>query len=305
VTAQTAFAIGSISKAFLGALASKLEMNGTLRLDEAVPSGLLPRSAPRGLTLRHLLTHTSGMSFRKLTPEQHDRAFVDRRGEPFPAEDRPGVERVAAAGQRFRYENHAYEIAALAIESVTSQTRAELLRRHFLNPLRLSRTYSQPDERPEPPIAHGYFWPTDAADVDVTDLGGGFVPNLAFVSYLPASGGLASTPTDLGKWASAAWGDDARRRALTATNEKSSRPPAEWSADKYGVGVVVRRTPTGSMYSHGGGGPGFQSFLAYLPDCDVSIALAVNSNHFSAEVAEAVKDLLEAVRFAVPVPVTT
>jgi len=288
----------------------RLDEEGRLGLDDVIARWLPDVPGSREITVRQLLSHTSGLVWDRGSEEAWLHDVVGRPGVAVAADDplhKPPRE-AARPGSAFRYENGNYELLARIAEQVSREGLARSIRSRFLDPLGLSRTFVQPDERPAPPIAHGYRrrcrvrWSCSrvlssakADYIDVTEGGGGYLPALSVVSFLPASGGMASTPSDLARWAGALWGGRVLGQASTATMltvSSASTTAHDRPEAGYGLGVV-RSDPDGQpLWNHGGGLDGFQTFVGYLPQRQVSFAVAVNTSANSLIVGELVQALL-------------
>ena len=259
---------------------------GWARPEAAVHAFLLDRER---WIRRHLAQHERERAAQRARGGLRDGATIRFRGLPH----RLAIE-AAGPGQRR--------------SKVSREGLARSIRSRFLDPLGLSRTFVQPDERPAPPIAHGYRrrcrvrWSCSrvlssakADYIDVTEGGGGYLPALSVVSFLPASGGMASTPSDLARWAGALWGGRVLGQASTATMltvSSASTTAHDRPEAGYGLGVV-RSDPDGQpLWNHGGGLDGFQTFVGYLPQRQVSFAVAVNTSANSLIVGELVQALL-------------
>jgi D-alanyl-D-alanine carboxypeptidase len=156
------FGIGSVSKTFLATLVLALADDGALALDDPV-AGHLPGElhGADGITIRHLLQHTSGLAD-YFTPD----VLAKVRADPLRAWDprelvsiAAAEERVTAPGEAFSYSNANYLVAGLIVEAVTERAVHDVMHSRLLDPLGLSETTlpvaSRRDEAG--PIAHGYF----------------------------------------------------------------------------------------------------------------------------------------------------
>ena len=98
-------------------------------------------------------------------------------------------------------------------------------------------------------------------------------------SYATAAGGAISTADDLATWI----------RALVSGNvlnpefqqqwlhSLQAEDPAAPDGQQYGYGISYQRFgPNASMYYHGGELPGFNSFIGYDPDNDVTLVIWTN-----------------------------
>ena len=288
MTPETRMLAASIGKTFVAATAVALAEEGVLDLDAPIGRWLgdrpwfdrLPHH--RRITLRHLLTHRSG-----LPDHVHTEAFaaaVSRRwkadGNPFPPDSLvafvTGQPAVFAPGEGWAYSDTGYILVGLILEAATGRSYDDLVEERFLAPLRL--THTQPsNQRHLPGIATGYTadnpfgWPTRSVT------GGDTLAWHPGIEW--TGGGLVSTSGDLARWGAALFGgralpDDALTRMLTAT---PIDPDA--SEVRYGMGVAIRRDgAVGPIYGHGGWIPGYTSSLRYYADHGVAIAFQINTD---------------------------
>jgi D-alanyl-D-alanine carboxypeptidase len=174
--ADQRFRVGSVTKTFTATIVLQLVDEGKLGLDDPVARylpGLVP--AARGITIRELLEHRSGLA--NYTDDQSWLARAERSNTIRPRD----VLRFAAskdpvfrAGSQWEYSNTNYAALGLVIEKLTGQTFAHELNRRILIPLRLAHTQlaatrrvaglSDPGTNPTLPWAAGGMV-SDGADV--------------------------------------------------------------------------------------------------------------------------------------------
>lgn len=185
---QTAFPMGSITKTFTATLCLMLSERGLLDLDEPVQS-LLPDlriadpDVARALTVRHLLTHTTGFEPPRLSPPGADTDLAAC------VAALPPLRQAAPLGT-FQYLDAAYILAGRIIEIVTGQAYEEVARAWMLRPLGLhSARFSH-----EPAIAGVH----DAVGY-IKAPGGALHPyaGTTYGPYLAPTGGLFLTPADV------------------------------------------------------------------------------------------------------------
>ena len=98
-------------------------------------------------------------------------------------------------------------------------------------------------------------------------------------SYATAAGGAISTADDLATWMKAlvsgkVFDADYQQQWLTSLQAED---PAAPDGQKYGYGISYQRFgPNAAMYYHGGELPGFNSFMGYDPDNDVTLVIWTN-----------------------------
>ncbi len=141
VTPTTVFDIGSIAKVLLGALIMRLVERGTLGLDEPVLTYLpgfafSDQERGRRVTLRHLLSHTSGLPAAGKDWGPPDRDALGR----FVREQLSRHAFLAEPGRVHLYSNTAICLAGHVAEAATGQRYRDLVREEVLDPLAMSRT---------------------------------------------------------------------------------------------------------------------------------------------------------------------
>jgi CubicO group peptidase (beta-lactamase class C family) len=149
LTPATPIRIASVTKAFTALLVMQQVQEGRLRLDEPVLTYLpeLRRDTGARITLRHLLTHRSGLPHDQVTPYR-------------PEEYRPEAgldgDLLAEPGTAFQYNNRDYYLLARVLERVTGRTFAQLLDERVLRPAGMTRTGEHPYPAVLPAEAVGY-----------------------------------------------------------------------------------------------------------------------------------------------------
>ncbi|WP_262056179.1 serine hydrolase domain-containing protein [Streptomyces sp. STR69] len=228
------FRAGSITKTFIATLVLQLAAEHRLSLSDTVEQHLpgLVRGAGndgRALTLRSLLTHTSGL---------YD--FTAATGGTVPVSPLEAV-RIAlthppADRGRFSYSNTNYVLLGLVIRQVTGRSYAAEAERRIIAPLRLTGT-SFPGSRTTLPAPHGRAYATNGSDV--TDLD----PRVA-----GAAGELVTTLADLNRFYSALLGGELlpSRRLREMLNTRTAH-------GLYGMGLFPVKLPCGTtVWGHNG-----------------------------------------------------
>jgi D-alanyl-D-alanine carboxypeptidase len=281
VTAGTTFAIASVTKAFVGALALKLAQEGRVSLDEPL-TGALPRwpYADR-ITLGQLLAQTSGVSrfdglgspiFRAI--ERDPGAYWSPRRWLRYAR-RPSF----APGERWEYNNTNYLLAGLVLEHATHEPVAVALRREILDPLGLDDVVLQPQERPHPGAAHGYGpAPGERRQHDLSD-GSGFVPYRSMASAAWTGGGIVASAPSVARFADAVLRGDllgrAARQQMTTFHDTGGGDP--YVAYALGIGqIYMNRLSDRPVWAALGTAHGFGSTLAHLPGKGITVAVLAN-----------------------------
>jgi D-alanyl-D-alanine carboxypeptidase len=276
-TTGTVFAIGSITKTFVSALALKLVEDGELSLDDRIGKWVpeLPRKKGGSASLRQLLRHRSGIY--NYTENPTFWTAVGR-GLKRPAD----VLRYVKApyfppGKGFWYSNTNYILLGMAIERAADRPLAEQIQSRLLEPLGLGRISLQSDRSRSTDFAHGYTAINhDLPHEDVSD-GTSLVPNVRSARWAWAAGGMAANARSVAVWADALFNgrvlDEASLDAMIDIRRTGERID-------YGFGVmrVESLSRSKSMLGHGGMIDGFQSVMWYVPSEDVTIVVLVNDD---------------------------
>lgn len=266
-TPRSVLRVGSITKQFTSAAILRLAERGALSLDDRIEK-YVPDFNTRGatITLRHLLTHTSGVP-RDPYPTNLTMAGVVA---PFPRAQ--ALKSLNAKpfdftpGSKWSYSNSGYLLLGYAIESITGMSFADFVHSEFALPLGLLDTGVCGTSGL--PLPEGYG-PGD----------GTWTRQPSFhTSGMVSSGALCSTASDLARWAHLL----ATGRAVLPASYAAMTTAARLSNNTlvpngYALGLGVQPLLGHPTVSHGGAVPGFLSFLLYLSEKDMAIAVVANA----------------------------
>lgn len=262
-TIDSRYEIGSITKQFTAAAILQLQEAGKLHLDDKL-STYLP-SAPHAneVTLRQLLSHTSGM------PEYLDAVEADNAID-MPASFDRLISYIAAKpldfppGTRWSYSNTGYLLAGRVIEVVSHESYRRYIQMHLLNPAGMADTVTVNEESRVPGMAIGYY--REKGHIEPA-------PTIA-TSVGWAAGFLVSTVDDLQKWNDALQGGKiitAGDYALMSTSIGTEQGDAG-----YGLGLFVDRVDEQPRVGHTGGSLGFTTANEYFPKQAMQIIAFTN-----------------------------
>lgn len=266
ITPETKFRIGSISKQFTAAAVVRLAEQGKLSLEDSLAKYFPDFPHAADVTLRQLLTHTSGLHSYTDKPE-----FIGRVKEPIePAKliawfqnDPPDF----APGKGFHYNNSAYFLLGEIVAKVSGKSLGDHLQATFFEPLEMKDTGTYVNTTPPAGMASGYSFANEKLD-----------PALDWdMSWAGGAGALYSTVGDLFRWNEALFGG---RVLSEASLEAATTPvelPAEVDGMKYGYGLMmleVRRLPG---VGHGGGLNGWSTYLLRLPEQHCTVVVLTNA----------------------------
>ncbi|WP_336215971.1 serine hydrolase domain-containing protein [Nonomuraea sp. LPB2021202275-12-8] len=273
LTENTRLRIGSVSKSFTAFAVLRLVDEGRVELDAPVKR-YLPDFAPSGvITVRHLLSHTSGLPNPVIVgPARSLEEGADRIGN-WSLSTKPGTS--------YAYSNANYWLAARVVEQVSGQDFNAYLADQVFAPLGMNDTVNTTTTRdPVSELAPGH----------VTAYGTALaIPEAEAMNS--GSGGVVSTSHDMAAWLATqqrgGLGPDGRR-LLSAKLIQDSHTPQP-SANRAGLGW--RRSGAGIVperISHSGVVSGFNAQQDLIPGSGYGVVVLLNSFTPSAEQAYAI-----------------
>jgi CubicO group peptidase (beta-lactamase class C family) len=265
VTEETNFRLASLSKQFTATAIMLLVIDGKLRYDDSLAT-LLPEvpAYARGVTVRQLLNHTSGLpDYEDFVPDSQTAQVHDH--------DIPrliaGVSTPKfAAGTRYDYSNTGYVLLALVVERVSGTRFAGFLHERIFAPLGMTGTVALEEGRSSVPHrAYGYT--IDSTGVRPTDQSN--------TSATLGDGGIYSSVADLTKW------DHALERHSLVSAEAQRvawTPPALSSGQRteYGFGWFIDEDRGARRLKHHGESRGFTNAILRYPERRLTVIVLTN-----------------------------
>lgn len=283
----TQFSIASVSKTFIAALVLQLVDEGRMGLD--VPFGTYFADAPRSknVTVRQLLSHTSGIYNYFENPRYYAASQAWLRSSPTGLDSREhrwtydeimGLvkPRYCKPGGCYHYSNTNYVILGKVAEAVGGAPLDKQLRQRFFKPLGMKDTVFQPAGQPDAGAAHGH-WSWGGKFIDHTR-DARVLPFMAAVTAADAAGAIASTAQDLSTWADALYGSDVLSRSSLRQMTTMLQPGT------YGLGTDEAWFSGNHGLGHRGGLRGFESSMWHFPASGVSVVLLSNQGNWLTDV---------------------
>lgn len=294
---QTHFRIASNTKTMTAALTVLLAQDGKLEFSDPVSTYVSDVPNGENITVAELLTMRSGLYNYTNSPEFA--ATLD--ADPAKAWTPQEVLDIAfrhppdfPPGTSYEYSNTNYALLGLIAEKVGARPLAEQFRDRLFGPLGLQQT-SLPAAVDAATIpdrySHGYMYGESSyamvdeeypANMQAAARAGTLQP-LDYTnqnsSYATAAGGAISTADDLATWIRALVSGTVLNPEYQQQWLHSLQPedPSTPDGQQYGYGISYQRFgPNASMYYHGGELPGFNSFIGYDPDNDVTLVIWTN-----------------------------
>ena len=258
---STAFQIASVTKTFTAATMVALADEGLLSLDDQLPTWI--EGAPRTwsqISIRHLLTHTSGLPHWDGVPSLDNYSRCERAAL---------ISQIAAAPLRFppganwSYSSLGFILLAHIAETASQRPWALLVTERLLQPINLSQTaVAIPPESTA--AAHG-------------SKAGEATPSVELATVNIGTGDIWSNTSDLSRWPRAL----AASKVLRPRSREQMLAPQARIADEddgltdiaYGYGWFTASLADVRLLFHPGDQAGFSSLLLWAPEPDLSIAL--------------------------------
>jgi D-alanyl-D-alanine carboxypeptidase len=264
VTAETAFEIGSITKQFTAACILLLAQEGRISVEAKISRHLKNTPAAwQDITVRHLLTHTSGLKSYtgldgfELRRHLSQAQFIQAIG-AYPLEFQPG--------ESWKYCNTGYNLLGFIIENISGEGYWDFLSEKILQPLGMTATTNRHPSLIIGNRAAGYEQTNHVwinRDYDLTDVF--------------SAGAIISTIGDLARWnASLDAGTllDGRSREQMWTPTKLNNG----TATSYGFGWRIERVDGHSNIGHGGSTSGFSASIQRFPDDHLAVIILSNTD---------------------------
>ena len=305
VAPTTAFSVGSVSKTFLAALIVALADEGRLSLDDTLLRWLPTARVPADVTIRELLDHTSGLYDFFSNPAIDPALLGDRRRAWTPARALSYMRSpYCPAGTCWHYSNSNYVLLGQVVQRVTGKPVATELRRRFLDPLRLVRTFVQGAEAARGTVATSYEVLGSGSSIRTVSQADGTAvsPFTSVVTAAGSAGAIAATSRDLAVWARRLYGGAVLRPDGLVAMLDVSRSVSAGSTLPYGLGVEEVSLGGRLTVGHNGRLIGAGATMRYLPGSGFSIAVVTNQDRVSPDVFAAA---LLAIAFPPPPPAPT
>lgn len=267
--ANTAFAIGSITKTFTGTLLATEVLAGRMQLDAPVqtyvPANVtIPQTGDRPMTVAHLATHRSGLpNLPPLIPATPADPFADF--DDAKLWDAIGKVTLArASGTASEYSNFGYGLLGTLVARTAGTTYEALVSDRIFGPLGMARSHLTPNNAARQPIARGY------------DLAGEPVPHWTFQS-MAGAGAIYSTMTDMLAYLRANMTVATGPVPATPLHQAmamAQEPRADMGGSRIGLGWI---TTSSGIRLHDGGTAGFSSFFGFTVNGKRGVIVLTNT----------------------------
>jgi CubicO group peptidase (beta-lactamase class C family) len=262
VSSSTVFEIGSISKQITATAVMMLVEAGKLSVDDPISKYIAESPANwRGVSVRHLLTHTSGIKNYNGLPgfelrEHLKRAELVKRIGAYPQSFAPG--------EAHSYGNINYSLLGHVIEQVSGQSYWRFISERIFKPLGMTATRDRDPHDVIKNRAQGYEWQDGqlvGRDYDLTDVF--------------SAGAIVSTVQDLEKWEAGF----RTGQLLKPSSIEQMWTPARLNSGvtyPYGFGWRIETLRGHPVRGHGGQTSGFSASIALYPEDRTTVIVLCN-----------------------------
>jgi len=283
---DTKFNLGSMNKMFTSTAIARLVEAGKLSFDDPISRFIdetwLPKAVTDTITVRHLITHTSGLgSYFNDTYMKSSRDLFRKLDDykPLIKDDKPAF----TPGARFQYSNTGMFLLGVIIEKVTGEDYFDHIRKVIYTPAGMSNSDSYEMDRPVENLAIGYS--ADPANPYKWQ-------NNLYKHVLkggPAGGGF-STVKDLHKFALALLSGKLVSKSMLDTMWR------DFKDSRYGYGFGVTQSPMGKAVGHSGGFDGINSQLDIYVDAGYIVAAMCNYDSGASLLANKIGTILARIK---------
>ncbi len=273
-TPKTVYEIGSLTKQFTAAAVMMLVEEGKLSLDDKITKYFpdAPQAWNR-ITVRHLLSHTSGIQNHVAVPGYLNRFKTNLSFETTPTREEILKEFFKLPsefepGETWAYDNTGYYLLGFVIEKTSGKSYYQFLDERIFKPLGMRATRNT-DTRPiVPNRASGYEWVNSKFENRPV-----LLPTIAF-----SAGTIVSTVEDMAKWDAALYTEKLlKKSSLERMWTPAKTNDGAFASFNYGFGWFIDNYHGHRIVLHTGGTPGFSSAIYRFMDDKLTVIIL--SNH--------------------------
>ncbi|BBM85073.1 serine hydrolase [Candidatus Uabimicrobium amorphum] len=293
LTINSQFRLASVSKQFTAMAIVLLYKQQKLKYDDDIVK-YLPQLPYKGITIRHLLHHTSGLADYMYLFESHwdkDKIATNNDIISLFAKHKPPVN--FTPGERWEYSNTGYALLASIVESAAQVPFHEFVKKYIFTPLDMknSLVYSPLRKDIMTNRVYGVYWNADDSFRE---------HDFHFLNGIAGDGGIYSTLEDLLKWDRALYTEKLLSKKLLAEVFTSGKLQ-DGSQTGYGFGWGISKSPTGKKrVSHSGGWVGFRTNITRDVEENNTIIFLSNVSETFRSVRRALEDALYEKRHNLP-----
>lgn len=280
MTTASVFELASLSKQFTAMTILLLKEAGKLQYDAPVEN-YLPGLPYPGITIRHLLNHTSGLPDYQEVMDQHwDKSQVAGNADNIAYLIQYHPERRFEPGSRYEYSNTGYMLLASIVEKVSGEDFIAFSRSRIYRPLGMKDTdiRSLSEKKALERMAWGHLYVPEKKQYVRADS----FPQFNYAIWLgnrKGPGRMSATTRDLLRWDRALY----TTQLVSVATLQEAFTPARLSNDSlsnYGFGWKIQQHPRlGKVVRHSGDNPGYKNEIIRYIEADKTVIVLCNKDH--------------------------
>lgn len=277
------FELASVSKQFTAMIIMMLQEEGKLRYDDLVEKYLdIPY---KGITIRHLLTHTSGLPDYQAIMDAHwDKSKVAGNDNIIDYLNRYATPKNFEPGEKYEYSNTGYVLLASIAEKASGKNFIELCRSRIFSPLKMKSTNIRTLEEKANAenFALGHVYVTESGKYVRADS----FPSSDYTIWLgnrKGPGRVSSNAGDLLKWDKTLY---AGKLVKPSTLEEAFTPGKlnDGNSIQYGFGWMIKTNSIGKkVIWHSGDNPGYKTRIMRYPATKQTLIVLCNNAYVDFE----------------------
>ncbi|HSC53071.1 MAG TPA: serine hydrolase domain-containing protein [Phnomibacter sp.] len=272
------FELASVSKQFTAMVIMQLQEKGLLQFDDPLEKYV---SIPyKGITIRHMLNHTSGLpDYMQVMDMYWDKSKVAGNADVIEYLNKYVPPVLFAPGEKYMYSNTGYLMLASVAEAVSGKSFTELAAASIFKKLKMKNTAIRTQQQK---LAIQNFAPGHEKDSLGNYVNANVFHNSDYTVWLgnrTGPGRISSTAHDLMKWDKALY----KNKLVKSTTLEQAFAPATLnnkSMSNYGFGWGIEQDSVlGKIVGHTGGNPGVSTQIVRFIDKHYTIIVLCNNGH--------------------------
>jgi len=273
------FELASVSKQFTAMIIMMLKEKGNLNYDDSV--GKYLEIPYKGITIRNLLTHTSGLpDYQEIMDKYWDKSKVAGNPDCIEYLNKYAPPKHFEPGEKYEYSNTGYMLLASIAEKASGKDFIELCRKWIFRKLEMKSTdiRTLEEKKATKNFAIGHIYVEERNKYVRADS----FPSSNYTIWLgnrKGPGRISSTAADLLKWDNALYTEKLIRQS---TLQEAFTPMKlnDGSFSNYGFGWELRNDPSfGKIVQHNGDNPGYKTQIIRYIDKKKTVIILNNNAH--------------------------
>lgn len=279
VDTTSLFELASVSKQFTAMVLMMLKEDSKIQYDDPIEK-YLPGLPYSGITIRHLLNHTSGLpDYQQIMDEHWDKSKVAGNEDIITYLIQYHPDKLAEPGEKYEYSNTGYVLLASIAEKASGKDFVEFCRERIFKPLNMTSTdiRSLNEKAAISNFALGHMFVQEKQRYVRADS----FPSSNYTIWLgnrKGPGRISSIASDLLKWDRALYTEKLIKKETLI----EAFTPAKLNNDSisnYGFGWDIQSSPLGKVVRHSGSNPGYKTHIIRYLDADKTVIMFSNNDH--------------------------